>query len=134
MATPNPQLEAALAQFSTQPGTTPDQEAQLRAALTANADLLKQLNQQAAVGQIKGFALEVPSGTSNLTGSYDKQAGMVTVPAASFKASGAAVSDDLKAVVGLQVMTVEFAHKTYLDATKQTQTVSQDMVPTCSGL
>lgn len=33
MAKPNPQLEAALSQFSVQPGATPIQEAQLRAAV-----------------------------------------------------------------------------------------------------
>src|SRR3546814_8839784 len=57
MAKPNPQLEAALAQFAAQPGTTPDQQAQLRDALTADADRLAQLNQDAALGRITGFAL-----------------------------------------------------------------------------
>lgn len=82
MANPNPQLEAALAQFAAQPGTTPAQEAQLRAAVVADADRLNLLNQQAATGQIKGFALEMPGGAPNLTGAYDKAAGVVTVPAA----------------------------------------------------
>ncbi len=50
MANPNPQLEAALALFAAQPGTTTDQEAQLRAAVVADADRLNLLNQQAAVG------------------------------------------------------------------------------------
>ena len=67
MATPNPQLEAALAQFAAQPGTTPDQEAQLRAAIIADADRLDLLNRQAATGQLKGFALETPGGASNPT-------------------------------------------------------------------
>ena len=44
MAKPNPQLEAALARFAAQPGTTPDQEAQLRAAVVADADRLALLN------------------------------------------------------------------------------------------
>ncbi|WAT16324.1 hypothetical protein [Xanthomonas fragariae] len=69
MANPNPQLEAALAQFAAQPGTTPAQEAQLRAAVIADAD---RFNRQATSGQLKGFALEAPGGSSNLTGRYDK--------------------------------------------------------------
>lgn len=128
MAAPNPQLEAALAQFAAQPGTTPDQEAQLRAAITVDADRLKQLNQEAAAGRLKGFVLETPGGTSNLTGTYDKQMGVVTVPASSFQANGIVASDDLKAVIGLQTMSVEFAHKTWKDPAGTIQTVSQDMV------
>ena len=128
MANPNPQLEAALAQFAAQPGTTPDQEAQLRAAVIADADRLDLLNQQAAAGQLKGFALETPGGAPNLTGAYDKAAGVVTLPVASFQPGGTAAGDDLKAVVDLQAITVDFAHKTYQDAAKQTHTVSQDMV------
>ena len=128
MANPNPQLEVALAQFTAQPGTTPDQEAQLRAAVIADADWLRQLNRQAAAGQLKGFVLEAPGGVPNLAGIYDKQAGVVALPATSFQPSGTAASDDLKAVVGLQAMSVDFAHKTWQDAAGQTQTVSQDMV------
>lgn len=128
MATPNPQLEAALAQFAAQPDTTPDRDAQLRAAIIADADKLVLFNQQAAAGQIKGFALETPGGTPNLTGIYDKAAGIVTVPAASFQPSGTAVENDLKAVVGLQAITVDFAHKTWQDPAGQTRSVSQDMV------
>lgn len=128
MATPNFQLETALAQFVTQPGTTPDQETQLRAAIISDADRLRQLNQQAAVGQLNGFALEAPGGAPNLSGTYDKLTGVITVPVSSFKPGGAVADDNLKAVVGLQAMTVDFAHKTYLDVTGQTQVVSQDMV------
>ncbi|MCC4604417.1 hypothetical protein [Xanthomonas campestris] len=125
MANPNPQLEAALMQFAAQPGTTPALEAQLRAAVIADAD---RLNRQAASGQLKGFALEVPGGAPNLTGSYDKATGVVTIPAASFQPSGSAASSDLKAVVGLQGMSVDFAHKTWQDGAGQTRTVDQDMV------
>ncbi|MBS7457273.1 hypothetical protein [Coralloluteibacterium stylophorae] len=88
MATPNPELEAALGAFAAQPGTTLDQEAQLRAAVVADADRLDLLNQQAAAGQLKGFTLEAPGGASNLTGTYDKAAGVVTVPLASFRNKG----------------------------------------------
>lgn len=128
MATPNSQLEAALAQFAAQPGTTPDQEAQLRAAVMADADKLDLLNQQATSGQLKGFALETPGVASNLIGSYDKATGIVTIPAASFQPSGSAASSDLRAAVGLQAITVDFAHKTWQDPTGQTHTVNQDMV------
>lgn len=72
MANPNPQLEAALAQFAAQPGTTPDQEAQLRAAVIADADRLDLLNQQAAAGQLKGFALETPGGAPFYCAQPDK--------------------------------------------------------------
>ena len=128
MAAPNSQLEAALAQFAAQSGTTPDQEAQLRGAIAADAALIKQLNREAAAGQLKSFALETPGGVSNLIGTYDKQTGAVTLPVAAFQSGGTIASGDLKAVLGLQAMSVDFAHKTYQDAAKQTQTVSQDMV------
>ena len=128
MANPNPQLEAALAQFAAQPGITPDQEAQLRAAVVADADRLDLLNQQATAGQLKGFALETPGGAPNLTGTYDKAVGVVTLPTASFQANGTAAGNDLRAVVGLQAITVDFAHKTWQDPAGQTHTVDQDMV------
>lgn len=128
MANPNPQLEAALAQFAAQPGITLDQEAQLRAAVVANTDRLGLLNRQAAVGQLKGFVLEASAGTPNLTGTYDKAAGVITLPVASFQPSGMAAGEDLKAVVGLQAITVDFAHKTWQDPAGQRHTVNQDMV------
>lgn len=52
MAKPNPQLEAALTQFAAQSGTTPDQAAQLRAAVVADTERLDVLNQQAATGAV----------------------------------------------------------------------------------
>jgi hypothetical protein len=128
MANPNPQLEAALAQFAAQPGITPDHEAQLRAAVVADADRLGLLNRQAAVGQLKGFVLEASGGTPNLIGTYDKAAGVITLPVASFQPSGMAAGEDLKAVVGLQAITVDFAHKTWHDPAGQRHTVNQDMV------
>lgn len=128
MANPNPQLEAALAQFAAQPGTTPDQQSQLRAAVVADADRLDLLNLQAAAGQIKGFALETAGGAPNLTGTYDKSAGVITVPATSFQPSGTVAGNDLKAALGLQAITVDFAHKTWQNPAGQTHTVNQDMV------
>jgi hypothetical protein len=128
MTNPNPQLEAALAQFAAQPGTTSDQEAQLRAAVVADADKLALLNQQAAAGQLKGFALEAPGGMPNLAGTYDRATGVVTVPSASFQAGGTLAGNDLKAVIGLQAITVDFAHKTWRDPAGLMHTVDQDMV------
>lgn len=55
MVNPNHQLEAALARFAAQPGTTPEQEAQLRAAVVADADRLGALNRQAAAGQSRAL-------------------------------------------------------------------------------
>ena len=128
MAMPNPQLEAALARFAAQPGTTLDQEAQLRAGIIADTDRLALFNQQAATGQLKVFALEAPGGTPNLTGTYNKAAGVITVPVASFQSSGTAGGSDLKATLGLQAITIDFAHKTWQDPAGQTQSVNQDMV------
>ena len=50
MADPNPQLQAALTRFAAQPGITPDQAAQLTAAVTQDARLLQRLNDDAAAG------------------------------------------------------------------------------------
>ncbi|ENZ93870.1 hypothetical protein VB151_01075 [Xanthomonas fragariae] len=66
MANPNPQREAALAQFAAQPGTTPAQEAQLRAAVIADASPLAMLNQQATFGHLKGSVSEALGGSLDL--------------------------------------------------------------------
>lgn len=86
------------------------------------------LNQLAAIGQLRGFALETSGGAPNLAGTYDKAMGVITLPMASFQPSGMVAGDDLKAVVGLQTITVDFAHKTWQDPAGQTHTVNQDMV------
>lgn len=84
MASPSPQLEAALAQFAGQQGVTQDQVAQLRNAISADAVLLAQFDQQAQAGSLRGFALQsAGSSAPNLAGTYDIQSGMVTLPAAS---------------------------------------------------
>ncbi len=129
MATrPNPQLEAAIRHFGSQAGAVTHTEAQLRNALTADADLARQLNQQAAAGQLRAFALEAPGNPQNLTGRYDKSSGTVTLPESSFLPSGTIASDDLKAVVKVQAMTAALSQMTYQDAAQSTHTVSQDMV------
>lgn len=128
MAGPNAQLELTLAHFAAQPGALPQHEAQLRTALSADAEWLVHLNRQALSGQLKGFVLDTSGGSSNLVGTYDKQTGLVTLPAAGFATSGVVPSSDLKAIVGLQATCVEFAHATWRDTAMQTRTVSQEML------
>ncbi|WP_299346581.1 hypothetical protein [uncultured Pseudoxanthomonas sp.] len=128
MVKPNPQLEAALSRFAAQPGATPVQEAQLRAAVLADPNRLNVLNQQAVTRQLQGFALEMSSTSPSLIGTYDKQAGVITLPATSFRPVGTTASDDLKAVIGLQAITVDFAYKTWQDHAGKIHAVDQDMV------
>lgn len=128
MTSPTPRLEAALAQFAAQPGVTADQEAQLRTAVTRDADLLALLNRQADAGQLTAFALEAPGGPANRVGTYDKAAGVVTLPRASFYQGESVPTDDLNAVLGVQSISVDFAHKSWQDASGATHPVDQDMV------
>ncbi|MBT2745785.1 MULTISPECIES: XVIPCD domain-containing protein [unclassified Lysobacter] len=128
MPSPNPQLQASIAQFASQPGVTPDHEAQLRATIGVDADLLKRLNQAAANHQLTGFALPAGGVGSNLVGTYDKTSGVVTLPLNAFQPTGTAASADLRATLRLQEMSVRFAHGTYTDASGAVQPVSQDMV------
>ncbi|MGH8387309.1 MAG: XVIPCD domain-containing protein [Pseudomonas sp.] len=129
MASPSTQLEAALAQFSGQQGVTPDQVAQLRAALTADARLLRQFDQAAQAEHLKGFALQAAnSNIHNLVGAYDIQSGVVMLPRASFQTTGPAPSTDLKATLKVQQMSVEFGNSTYQDAASNSHSVTQDMV------
>ena len=88
MANPNPQLQAALTRFAAQPGVTPDQAAQLAAAVTREARLLQRLNDAAANGHLTGFALPAAGAVPNLVGSYDKASGVVTLPPGDFQPTG----------------------------------------------
>ncbi|QNH17838.1 hypothetical protein HEP74_02994 [Xanthomonas sp. SS] len=124
MATENAQLQTALASFSSQPGVTPDQAAQLRAALSVDQDLVERLNQQAASGHLNGFALS-PNGADALIGSYDKSSGIVTLPALQ---AGPAAATDLRAALRLQEMSMRFAHSAYIDGNQQSQAVTPNMV------
>ncbi|MCM5618807.1 hypothetical protein NEH48_20760, partial [Xanthomonas hortorum pv. pelargonii] len=58
MASPNAQLEAALKQFASQSGVTPEQVAQLSSAVVADSQQLGLLNQDAQNGHLKAFALQ----------------------------------------------------------------------------
>ncbi|MBT2747819.1 MULTISPECIES: hypothetical protein [unclassified Lysobacter] len=124
----NQQLQAAVRQFAAQPGINPDQEAQLRAAITWDANLLQQLNQNAANGQLKGFALSQAGSTANLAGTYDIASAVVTLPATDFSPIGTTPSVDLIATLRVQDMSLRFAHTSYVDAASITRAVTQDMV------
>src|SRR3546814_17575740 len=101
-----------------QPGTAPDQQAHLRDALTAESDRLEQLNQDAALGRITGFALE-SAGSDTQIGRYDKQAGIVSLPTASFQPAGTAARADLQSAIELQSMSVAFAQPASPDLANQ---------------
>jgi hypothetical protein len=125
----NPQLEITLSQLAAQPGVTPAHEAQLRAAVASDARLLERLNQDAADGHLKGFALSQGGAPPNLTGTYEKASGVVTLPASSFASTGPAASADLSATLRLQDMSLRFAHSDYDDpANKLCRPITQEMV------
>ncbi|MGO4263839.1 hypothetical protein AB4Y92_25050, partial [Lysobacter sp. TAB13] len=105
----NQQLQATLTQFAAQPGTTSDQEAQLRAAITRDTGLLQQLNQDAANGQLKGFALPQAGATANLVGTYDIASGLVTLPVTVFLPTSA----DSTATLRLKDLFVRLIHTNY---------------------
>jgi hypothetical protein len=126
---PNIQLETALTQFAAEPSVSADQAAQLRAAVTENAVMLSKLNQYAQAGHLSGFAVEAQGTKPNLVGIYDLQTGVVTLPAASFQATGVIPSTDLKTNLKLQQILTEFGHSSVLDpATGTTKTVSKNML------
>jgi len=125
----NPQLEIALSQFAAQPGVTPAQQAQLRAAVASDARLLESLNQNAAEGHLKGFALPQVGTQPNLAGTYEMASGVVTLPASSFAPTGAVASADLIATLRLQDMSLRFAHSDYDDPVKKLcRPITQEMV------
>ncbi|PNV28532.1 hypothetical protein xavtCFBP7764_13780 [Xanthomonas citri] len=122
-------MEAALSRFSANHGASNDQVAQLRNAITTDAKLLAQFDQQAQSGQLKDFAIQASnSAQSNLAGTYDKQSGVITLPAESLQPSGAAATNDLKATLQIQQMSIAFAHSTYQDSAKNQHPVTQDMI------
>ncbi|SDH45575.1 hypothetical protein [Variovorax sp. OV700] len=125
----NPQLKIALAQFAAQPGVTPVQEAQLRAAVASDALLLERLNQDAADSHLKGFALSHGGFGSNLAGTYEKSSGTITLPVGSFAPAGTAASADLSATLRLQDMSLRFAHSDYDDPVNTLcRPITQEMV------
>lgn len=124
MTSPNEELQAALSRFSSEPGVSSGQQAQLRATLNADQDLLERLNEQAAAGHLSGFALG-QTGHESLVGSYNKSSGIVTLPALG---AGAGPDEALRGALRLQEMSIRFAHSSYSDSNGQSQAVTQDMV------
>ena len=126
MVAPDPQLEAIIKRFGAQVGVGSTREEQLRSAVIANADRLQLLNAQASSGQLRDFKLETTGST--LIGSFDKASGVVSLPDASFTSADTVASADLRAVVGIQAISAQFAHRTWQDAAGQYQAVSQNML------
>jgi hypothetical protein len=131
---PNTRLETLLVQFGQQSGVSPDQAAQLRAAMTSDVQLLGRLNQAAQAGHLKGFALSA-AGAAAPVGRYDLGTGVVSLPPAAFQPAGATASADLHAVLRVQEMVVRFGHGAYTDppqpgasAPPATHPVSQEML------
>jgi len=58
----NAMYEEVLERFSTQPGVTPEQAAQLRDALESDAELLRTFKNRIVAGQIREIRLEAPDG------------------------------------------------------------------------
>jgi hypothetical protein len=130
---PNPQLEAALVQFG-QSGATPVQEAQLRAALAADAKLMRDYNQAAQAGQVQSFALPAAGSGPNIVGQYDIAGGVVTLPAGAFQSAGNTPSADLRGSLQVQEMMARFGHSSYqlpsatAGAAPTTHPMTQDML------
>lgn len=133
---PNAELNTAIANFEKQPGVTAQQVAQLRHAIGSDAGMLRDLNQEAVAGQLRGFAVQ-PAGTTppSLIGSYDLGSGVITLPAASFQATGTTSSADLRAVVQVQEMSVRFGNSRYEDPHNAAATlpVTQGMIDNLQG-
>lgn len=125
MAAPNPHLEAVLRQFGAQGGAGAGLEHQLRAAVTADAARLDLLNDMAASGRLRAFSVDPAS--ASLIGGYDKRTGAIELPAASFHGR------ELDAVVGVQALVADFAHKSWHDPAGQRHVVTQDMVENLQG-
>ncbi|MCC4622497.1 hypothetical protein LL965_21470 [Xanthomonas cassavae CFBP 4642] len=129
MAATSPQLEAALARFSANPGVTQNQAKQLRTAIISDSTLLRQFEQEAKQGNLQGFSLQSSaSNAPNLVGSYDIRNGVITLPTSSFQPTGTTASSDLKATLQVQQMTLAFARSTFQDSARVSHPVTQDMV------
>lgn len=106
MAAPNPQLRAALNQFANEPGVTPQQVAELRAAIVGNPSILSNLNADASQGYLKGFSL-APPGTPSI-GRYDVTTGTMILPPDVFT-GGTSANSDMRATLRLQDMSLRFS-------------------------
>ncbi len=116
--TPNPQLQATLTQYGTQPGVSAQDAAQLQAAIMADADLLRGMNTAAAAGKLTGFAPATAGATNATLGTLDSQTGVLTLP--TLHPAGSSVTgspqSDLTATLKLQEMNLRFAQQTGVTA------------------
>jgi len=126
MATPHPALDAAVDQFAQQPGVTPAHVASLRAALSSDPGLNQRLDAEVTRGALHGFAVVGPSSPDRPVGEYDSTTRTMTLPASAFPISGQ--STDLRSVLRVQAMVVDFAGKTYPDASGAAHPVTADML------
>lgn len=131
MATPHPALDAAVNQFSQQPGVTQAQVSALRNALAADPDVAHRLETQAGNGALHGFTPAAAGAPDRPVGDYDRASGNVTLPASAFAASGP--QTDLGAVLRVQAMVVEFGGKTYADTAGASHPVTPDMLSNLQG-
>ncbi|RMH87363.1 hypothetical protein EBB59_13160, partial [Lysobacter pythonis] len=126
--------EAILVQFGQQPGISPDQEAQLRAAILSDTELLGKLNLATQNSQLLGFALPAESHTAPIpVGHYHRPTGILSLPSTAFQPSGTAPGTELGAVLRVQEMTLRFGHDSYVIPTPPGRPeirlpVSQDML------
>ena len=114
-------MQAAIAQGSSQPdttghlhGLTPEQQAQLRAIIAKDPQLLARLNGEADRGFLSGFAIAEP-GSKNLVGIYDPPT--IILPANSFDTSNA----HLAATLRVQDMCIKFSRATDPAINRQVQ-------------
>ncbi|MBB3229170.1 hypothetical protein FHW69_003824 [Luteibacter sp. Sphag1AF] len=128
MATPHPALEAAVAQFAQQPGVSPHEVAQLRAALASDPALTASLDTAANAGTLQGFGLSAAGAPDRPVGDYAPGPGIVTLPASAFPPPGAPASSDLHAALRVQAMVVEFSGKSFADSSGATHPVTPDML------
>jgi len=128
MATPHHALDAAVAQFAQQPGVSPHEVAQLRAALASDPGLAASLDAAANAGTLHGFGLSAPGAPDRPVGDYAPGPGIVTLPASAFPAAGSPASPDLYAALRVQAMVVEFSGKSFADSSGATHPVTPDML------
>lgn len=128
MATHHPALDAAVAQFAQQPGVSPNEVAQLQAALASDPSLAASLDTAAKAGTLHGFALSAPGAPDRPVGDYAPSPGILTLPASAFPAPGGPVSPDLHATLRVQAMVVEFSGKLFADSAGAVHSVTPDML------
>jgi len=124
MASPNSALEAAIHHFAQQPGVTPADVNQLRAAMASDADLTTNLGKSASSGALNGFALSPAESADRPVGDYDRAVGIVTLPTSSVRAS----STEVRAVLSVQSMIVDFGGKSFADTSGAKHPVTADML------